>query len=497
MPRRRRFLSFSSDGGYQRYQDDRDDYHNDRDDYDNERYDRYADNDSDDYDNDRYDRYLNFVEYKSSNFKSTYKESFNSIPINITSSIKNYYTNYDNINLTLSNLNNNNENILEDTNLINLDYIITNIKIKYIQNKHDYLTKKRIFTLINDSGAGIFGGSLRDSILHDFGSNKFYQYFNHNLINYNNLNILYTNKNYHKESYIDRNTIFNDIDTVMNKNNFKLLLSKLEDFEIKYNYCIHHNFNEYIDIIDVENLISSYIVLNITIDNPFRNDFKLLRMFGIGIEFPLKESFIKVDILMCKETLSVKNVIDKITSNSDFYCNSLYLFNNKLQINEDISKKLKNIEFNSTYEDNIKKNIDIFLKKEIYMKDIVNIVKNQILKKIAFSINLTKKNEKRITKIKNKGFTIKFNQSIYDNLNYHNVICKNEICILCRSDLFDPNENDINNYEIKLKCCSSFYHKECLLEITKTNINFNKCFYCSNKLDYKFLSECLTSNFNI
>jgi len=199
MPRRRRFLSFSSD---EEYQDDRDDY-------DNDRYDRY-------FDNERYDRYLNFVEYKSSNFKSTYKESFNSIQINITSSIKNYYTNYDNINLTLSNLYNNNENILEDTNLINLDYIITNLKIKYIENKHDYLTKKRIFTLINDSGAGIFGGSLRDSIIHDFGSNKFYQYFNNNLIKYNNLNILYANKNYHKESYIDRNTIFNDIDTVMN-----------------------------------------------------------------------------------------------------------------------------------------------------------------------------------------------------------------------------------------------------------------------------------------
>lgn len=489
MPRRRRhrqrFLSFSSDGGYQ---DDRDD-----DFYD---INNYFDSDyENNYDDDRYD---NYVEYKCSKFTSTYKESFNSIPVNITSTIKNYYTNYDNIELNLSNFDiNNNENILQDTDLINLDHIITNLKLEYIQNKHDYLTKKRIFTLINDSGAGIFGGSLRDSILHDFGSNKFYQYFNNNLNNCNNLNILYPNKNYHKESYIDRNTIFNDIDTVMNQNNFKLLLSKLDDFKIKYNYGIHHNFNKYIDIVDVENLISSYIILNIKIDNPFRNDFKLLRMFGIGIDYPLKESIIKIDILICKETLSVKNVIDKITSNSDFYCNSLYLFNNKLQINESIAKKLKNIEFNSNYEDNIKKNINIFFKKEIYMKDIVNIVKNQILKKIAYSINLTKKNEKRITKIKNKGFTIKFDQSIYDNLNYENEICKNEICILCRSDLFDPNENDINNYEIKLKCCSSFYHKECLLEITKTNINFNKCFYCSNKLDYKYLNECLTCNFNI
>ena len=100
------------------------------------------------------------------------------------------------------------------------------------------------------------------------------------------------------ESYIDRNTIFNDIDTVMNQNNFKLLLSKLDDFEIKYNYGIHHNFNKYIDIVDVENLISSYIILNIKIDNPFRNDFKLLRMFGIGIDYPLKESIIKIDILI-------------------------------------------------------------------------------------------------------------------------------------------------------------------------------------------------------
>lgn len=480
--RMRRGLSFDSYDSYDSYGS-----YGSGSSYNSHDLDNYFDN-NDDYD----DR----NEFKiSSSRTSNYKKSFNNI--SFIEKIKNYYIDHKSINfLNILDDDDNVLNLLNNENSfdnkIRMKSLIEIEKIKYIENKHDYFTKKKIYSLLTYCGAGIFGGSIRDSIIHDYGSNKFYEYINNNFDYISNVNLIYGDKKFHPESYKDRNLIFNDIDTIMSDDHFKAFLLQLDLLFIKYSYIKYHDLTKYIDIDDLENLISSYIVLNITIDNPCNNIYnKLMNLnhandLGINIIFnKFKQSYFKIDILISKENIYVKHVLDKITSNSDFYCNSIYLFNNKLEINEDIAKKLKEPCYDTFYEDNIKQKINIFLKKEIFKADVIDIVKKQILERKAISINLSKKTQKRINKIENKGFKIIYFQDIYEY-----VICKDEICILCRDDI---NSNIFDStLSIKFKCCNSYYHKDCLLKIKNTEI-YKNCFYCSKKLDYKYLNKSLNT----
>jgi len=430
----------------------------------------------------------NFLFKKSISDNPKYDIKFNDVSI--------YYsiTNFD-INIKNLDLNNNKKMDFNDLPIINnLDIIRYNNlleerKKKYIENKHEYYTKKKIFNLILESGAGIFGGSIRDSIIHDYGSILFYDFLKSedNYLStsiYDSINILYCNNEFHKESFSDRNTIFNDIDCVMNMNHFNSFISTLDSFNIKYDYFIYNNFRKYIDIIDLENHILKYVILKIDINNPFDvNNIENFRRFNsLGTKFTFKKyntCTFKLDIIICKDDVLVKDVLDKITSNSDFYCNSLYIYNNSLEINKNIAQNLKNISFISTFKDDNKKNIDIFFKEKIYISEVIEIIKEQIFEKKAISLNLEKKCQFRIDKMKLKGFNIVYSQSIFDEIS-----CKNEICLLCRYEFLDDNPN------IKFKCCNSYYHRDCLHDwISKKDIK--KCFLCSKLIDYQMLKKFL------
>ena len=185
----------------------------------------------------------------------------------------------------------------------------------------------------------------------------------------------------------------------------------------------------------------------------------------------------KIDIILCKENLSIKNVIENITSNSDFFCNALYIYHFSLEINKNIAKYLKEFDFESLQTNEIKKNIDIFLKKKCYTSDVIQIIKKQIYQKEAVVLNLSKKSQMRKNKIISKGYKILYNQYVYDE-----IFCKDEICLLCRSDILEDKEC------IKFKCCNSFFHKECLSDWMKQK-EINKCFVCSKSIDCKVLKN--------
>ena len=476
----RRGLSFDYFGSG-RYESsvDSDIYDDDR----SEQYDR-SDNESNDSDN----YCLKFSKNKS----SKYDNSLDNILINpfiryLDVSPK-YFKSSDNENIkdkeNLSLI----KDLNEDSNIVHLNYLIESVKKIYYQNKHKYFTQQKIFTLLIESGAGIFGGFIRDYLIHKYGSNSFY-YFMNNKSSYlcENIPLFYCNEKFHPESYQNRNSISADIDTVMNMKIFEHFLSTLDSFNIKYNYTIFNNFKKYIEIIDNQNQISKYIKFKIIIDNPFDiNNFQTFSNFkniGNNVSFhKYNTSIVQLDILICKDDLSIKDTIENITSNSDFYCNSLYIFNDTLSISKNILKNLKEEpSFESLYENNIKKNLDIFLKKNIYTKEVIEIVKKQIFEKIAMPLNLSKKIEYRMSKMKSKGFRILINHNIFEYLS-----CKDEICLLCRSDTL--NENNI----IKFKCCNSFYHEECLIEYVK-KLEIKKCFLCSKNID----SEMFKYIFNI
>jgi hypothetical protein len=294
-----------------------------------------------------------------------------------------------------------------------LDLMQYNIQIfieqkKSFEKKHEYVTKKKIFNFILDSGGGIFGGSIRDSLIHDFGSRKFYDFlkkYDSNEIHkpegiyfVNNINLIYSNSMIHSSSFNDRNIIFNDIDSVMDNDIFNKFINLLDNFSLKYNYSKIKDYTKYIDIVDLENKISSYIILNIYIENPN----KILN-YSLSV--------IKIDILLCSEEKYMKEVLDKISGNSDFYCNSLRYVNNKISINNEVIEKFLadkivfydiNIDINIILSTYFHENI---LFNEISNNIIVlhNII-NQIKCKVAVSID--KPDEHRIEKMIYKKWLI-------------------------------------------------------------------------------------------
>lgn len=466
--------------------------YNDNSDYsDNDNYDQYDYLDDyfrDDEDDYSLNEFIHPTIYKSTNNNPKYNFEFNNVNFDIF--ITNLNINKNDLDLkhnkkifigelpTINNLN---------LNLFQLNDLIEFQKITYAENKHEYFTKKKIFTLILESGGGVFGGFIRDHIIHDYGSILFYDFLEiENIYNGMNklINILYCNKDIYPETYIERNTIFNDIDCIMNMNQFNILKNSLDSFDIKYEYYILNEFNKYMDIIDIKDQIKTFIPLWIYINNPFDienlKDFPYSTNFKANLNFKKYKSCVfKLDILICRENILIKDALDNITSNSDFYCNSLYIYNYSLEINKNIAQNLKNQVFTSSFNDENKKNIDIFFKQKFYISDVIEIVKKQIFEKKAVSLNLEKRCQYRIDKMKLKGFNIIYFQSIFDE-----IYCKDEICLICRSEFL---ENTLN---IKFKCCNSYFHRECLYDwINKKEIK--KCFLCSKVVDFNLLKNIL------
>ena len=382
--------------------------------------------------------------------------------------------------------------------------------IKNINLKHKYLSIKKIGNiLINQFNGMIFGGYIRDILLHNNGAYCFYKeyckYMNDNVflikkknneesfcINTSeNENIYYLDKKFHNESYINRNTIPNDIDIVLQEEDFQDFLTYLnKNFNNFYTFKIHKNFNEYMKINDPSCKITSFNTIFINLLNPLNNlktKISYYEYINLDLEI-ISNTFIpakiKIQVFTCKKDISKKSVLNILTEGSDFFCNALYYdIDKKINISSKNMKILDNKKiFNSLYKDKIKKKIDIFLQRTIHKNEIIEQVIKQIFERKAIPINEEQLMYKRIKKMKKKHFqvfcnTLYFTKKISNN--------NHDICIYCRDDI------PINEI-ISMKCCNSFYHIKCMSQICK-NIQYkNKiypCFMCKKNLDLKYIRK--------
>jgi len=399
--------------------------------------------------------------------------------------------------------NNDYENLLKNK-LNEIDSKIN--RNKYIEKKFEYKIKKRIFEILQELGAGIFGGSIRDQILHESASKKFYQYYEkytndnmivipHNNNDDNNIryiynkiflgkpvNITYCDKNFHSETYLDRNTIMNDIDCVINENLFERLIKHIEkiDNSIKIYTKKYNNFKNYIHIKDSSKIIKSYITIYISAINKF-NHIKHYLTFNECIDADLdlpifKPIYFKIDIFIYDDSSNIFQALNLMSANSDYFCNSLYMINNRLSINDNIAKSIIRPNYESNITDIKKRCLDIFIKKHLYKEQIVKIIINQIYNRNAYPVKCNIIG-KRILKMSSKNFKILDQYNFFDN-----VILHEEICILCRDNINSNNEN------IKLICCNSCYHQNCFKDIVyRHKYEIKRCYMCSTKINFKYI----------
>jgi hypothetical protein len=272
-----------------------------------------------------------------------------------------------------------------------------------------------IVKLAHESDAIIFGGFLRDQIIHNYYARKFYQ---DSLID----NTKYDDKTY-APHLIDRLLIPRDIDLYINNNNISIFENKLIDlgFSIKKkNNCFsNYSLNELL-------LLSKF---ELTINK--KKD-SILKVFSSI----LKNFTYNIDIIHSDEPHGYKYL------NYDFECNGLmltkdnqYLLSYEILINQhNLSPDNKQLLIQKIFD-------DIINYRAILVKNSDNLKYriHHMLYKKKWNINST--------------LLIS---------SYHDILPDKD-CIICHEE--------ITYFSLKTKCCNAFYHHNCFKEMNENLIN--------------------------
>ena len=378
--------------------------------------------------------------------------------------------------------------------LFYINYYFNNKNYYRIEIKRkQYMFSNYIFEILNtEKNIGFFGGLIRDINLHDYGASKFYQEYSkyknkkHNSINIDSFNLsiqlksqyLYSNYLFDTESFYDRILIFNDIDCIMYSSTFENIINKLtnknNDFLKNIEITIRKiDINqEYLNINNPEEVITDYY--KIILESAITRNGKISLM---------------IDAFICKEKYSILNLLKNITKKSDFYCNSLFLYQNEIGIDDSIVNKILPEEKNN--DNNPKNKLNNFFNFNLRKKASIDIILEQIYQKKAILIDKYAM-KKRFVKMQDKKFT--FHDNLEKKFLDFSLLENNkneDICIICTYEI------DKKEKYIKLKCCNTNFHTKCF----KTSFNntnnlkkFKNCFTCKKSIKYSSIlniTRCL------
>jgi hypothetical protein len=317
-------------------------------------------------------------------------------------------------------------------------------------NKNKWLNYKLIGDLILKNCDGyIFGGFVRDSILHNHYATLYYQ--KHSLIEGNEIILnnptialnKYTDLEYYPE-YKNRILIPSDIDVYLPNNNINELINLL----IENNYKIiskkirhgRHYFLNFDDNI-AENLTHHILYIKPSFNKIYNLLYRLILDIK-EITNVLKK--INKNLFIIKLDIFTSNVKydDPFFGKIDFECNGLYLTKHGLSISNKLTNNLSFLDKNN--------------KLQLVINDIIN---NKA--KWVQPLDI-----KRIYKMVLKEWIIINNkiEIIHSS--------SDDICLIC--------QDNINLIDCKMKCCNSYFHIKCFLEFDAIN-NKNKCIHCNQE----------------
>ena len=346
---------------------------------------------------------------------------------------------------------NSNINLLNDNNLsinsnINLSSNqLNNIKKNLSINKDIWLNFKFIADLVlNECNGYIFGGYVRDSILHNHYATEYYKRHDlpNNKDNIKVASINYTNLEYYPELlnrlllpadldiYLPNNNL-DDFIEHLSKHNYKIIKSKTKrgrQYFLNFNPDIADNLTQYTIYIKpslskIYNILSTILLNTKEIKNVLKNmNNKLFIM--------------KLDIFISQTIYN-----DPFFGDIDFECNGLYLTKHGLAVSKQLTQNLS------------------FLDKNIKLQKIIN----DIISKKAVWLNPT---TYRIYKMIIKEWNI-FNNKVSIMISNNT-----EICLICRDDCSDM--------MFKMKCCEAKFHIKCFINLN-IHDQKNKCIHCNNQ----------------
>lgn len=323
--------------------------------------------------------------------------------------------------------------------------------------KLSWKLKKEVGSAILEAGGQIFGGYVRDTIIHDHYAKLYYEKTaKQEEDSYNNPTYL--------PEYKDRTLLPEDIDcffpSMEYRNAFERILSH-------HKFCFKRVFvradaSEYIPRLQKYKNTLSHIRYKVFLINS--NKASIIRMLLLqnipaSVRHELSEEVNELmDQFVSKLHDTPSVTIDALISNNtltaltlqppfgglDFECNGLILTKHGLSLADDLKEKQTSHGFIADMNKIASVHADILKRKAV-------LVKGSIIDKY------------RITKMQKKGWEICHG----DLINIERIDPSEEddcSCIICHNNF--KSEQDC----FKLKCCAARYHKDCLIEAAQKGI---------------------------
>lgn len=302
--------------------------------------------------------------------------------------------------------------------------------------------------IIKNNGL-IFGGFVRDSIIHDHFAHLYYEQLRKNNETDNDSNIdidRFYDPAWMKDTK-DRLVVPNDIDCFMTEKDYNVFINSLHNHRLMCNIVFNRDACAYIigfdrnkdDTLRHRRL---HIMANLTcvIDElqklPFQFDIKTFWDALKGVE----PTPIHVDIITSK-----KQYDSPFMTDLDFECNGLYISKYGISIAEELVKETCEL---------------------AKFRKISKIV-DDIIHRVAIYCHPINTENIRIQKLIDRGWTIKDSKgcvtSICDN-NYEGY------CIICHEN--------VPNTHFKMTCCDARYHTICIQKSIECSLQTGQCIMC-------------------
>lgn len=291
-------------------------------------------------------------------------------------------------------------------------------------NRIKWKFMKKVEKLIQDANGIIFGGYVRDKIIHDYYATEFYN-------NNNNSNSKYNDPEYDPETKL-RLVLPNDIDCFLQTDKLLVFRSYLEENMINVS-IVHPSKNAKLYIKDIdEDIMHTKWKLNIAI-NPLLNSLMNTRTYDILIDI-MHASDIKSEPPFGIIDFEANGLI--LTEHNEFKLSKI--------IGENLTPKDKLKELNRIVDDIIK------------------------MKTCIVYVNTP---DYRIENLVNKGWTL-------ESANFTRLKDNDEnICFICLEDISD-------DHHIKLNCCNGRMHsKQCSENIIKNMLS--SCPMCRKEINFQ------------
>lgn len=344
---------------------------------------------------------------------------------------------------------------------------------------HDYHLKTSIAKILLHEDGHIFGGYVRDKLLHDLHAQKFYKKYPYTTNGNDDNNLLYQDTSIEPE-LLGRLVSPNDIDCYMKASSFKNVLNELSLSGLVTHKIFERDPKQYLSNLNIPQGSMKHLRYAITLWSPFKI-YKLKNSIT-NILHDVAAKILSNEIDTFIQNLENKiandrNLFPKVYldvfipvddndfnkyeapfSNLDFECNGLIYTKKGIHMSQSIYTF--NCEQNS-YFHAIHSPLETCQKFQQILDNINN--KNAIV----VNTNISKQ---RIYKMLKKGWTISSNtftltstKLIFDNneISEHND--NEDCCIICHENFTPFNINPNLGPAYKLYCCEAKYHMNCMV----------------------------------